>query len=111
LRAYADAGVEVIAVAPGEDGLLGLDGVLRALGERGVMRLLVEGGGRLAAGLLMAGLVDRMACFRAPVVIGGDGVPAAAGFGLERLDDAPGFELVSSESLGSDRLETYRRRA
>ena len=110
-RAFADAGVEVAALPPGDDGGLALEAALQALAERGVTRLLVEGGGRLAAGLLQEGLVDRLACFRAPRVIGGDGVPAAAGFGLERLAEAPAFVLEASEALGPDRLESYRRSA
>ena len=35
------------------------------LGERGLTRVLVEGGGKLAAALLRAGLVDRLYWFRA----------------------------------------------
>ena len=109
-RAYADAGVDVVTVAPDESGSLALEAVLKALGGRGVTRLLVEGGGQLSAGLLRAGLVDRLACFRAGLVVGGDGVPAAAGFGLERLGDAPAFDLLSSEAVGADRLDCYGRR-
>ena len=40
---------------------------LGLLGERGLTRLLVEGGGRLAAALLRAGLVDRLIWLHAPL--------------------------------------------
>ncbi len=72
-------------------------------------RLLVEGGGRIAAGLLRAGLVDRLVWFRAAKVIGGDGVPAVAGFGLEELAGAPGFSLQDSCPIGDDLVESYAR--
>ena len=79
------------------------------LGARGLTRVLVEGGGRLAASLLAAGLVDRLVWMHAPMAIGGDGIPAIAALGLAQLADAPRFELVSSETIGGDVVETYRR--
>lgn len=64
----------------------------------------------LAAGLLRDGLVDRLAWFRAARIIGGDGVPAVAGFGLEALADAPRFRRLSVETVGEDVLEEARPR-
>ena len=61
----------------------------------------------MAASLLNAGLVDRIEWFRAPSVIGGDGIGAAAGLGLDRADRAPRFERVDSVALGEDVLESY----
>jgi diaminohydroxyphosphoribosylaminopyrimidine deaminase / 5-amino-6-(5-phosphoribosylamino)uracil reductase len=74
-----------------------------------VTRVLAEGGSRVAASLLRDGLVDRLAWFRAPRLLGGDGVPAVAAFGLDRLGDAPGFERDGLVAAGEDVLETYRR--
>jgi diaminohydroxyphosphoribosylaminopyrimidine deaminase/5-amino-6-(5-phosphoribosylamino)uracil reductase len=71
--------------------------------------LLVEGGGRLAAALLRAGLVDCLVWMRAPLVLGGDGIPAIAALGLDKLEGAPRFTLVSSETAGSDVIDTYSR--
>ena len=109
LSAYRRAGVEMAQVPPDEAGRVALPAALAVLGERGITRLLVEGGGELAAALLRGDLVDRLVCFRAPSLIGGDGVPVASGFGLKSLAAAPRFTLLSSESLGEDRLETYGR--
>jgi diaminohydroxyphosphoribosylaminopyrimidine deaminase/5-amino-6-(5-phosphoribosylamino)uracil reductase len=86
-----------------------LAGGLRELGARGITRVLVEGGAGLAAALLRAGLVDRIAWFRAPRVMGGDGIPAVAPFGLERLADMPAFARTGIETLGHDVLETFSR--
>ncbi len=83
---------------------------LQDLGVAGLTRLMVEGGGKLAASFLGEGLVDVLALFRGPSIIGGDGIPAIAGLGLERIADAPDFRLTDSRALGVDRFETYIRR-
>jgi diaminohydroxyphosphoribosylaminopyrimidine deaminase/5-amino-6-(5-phosphoribosylamino)uracil reductase len=106
----ADCGVEVIALPPGEGEGPDLAQGLAELGRRGITRLLLEGGSKLAAAFLRAGLIDRIAWFRAARVMGGDGIPAAAGMGIERLADIPGFERMAVESCGADMLETFRRR-
>jgi diaminohydroxyphosphoribosylaminopyrimidine deaminase/5-amino-6-(5-phosphoribosylamino)uracil reductase len=107
--AFRACGVELIEVG-GDDGA-GVDMAegLRQLGARGLTRVLVEGGALLAASLLRAGLVDRLAWFRAPRIIGGDGVPAVSAFGLDQLAAAPGFERIAIAEAGEDVLETYRR--
>lgn len=109
LDAYETAGVEVAAVEQGAAGDPSLDAVLGLLGGRGVTRLLVEGGGRVAAGLFREGLVDRIVWFHAPGVIGGDGVAAVGGFDLAHLVDMRGFRRLSVSSLGEDLVATYVR--
>ena len=109
VKAYESAGVEVLTVDEDDQGQLLLEAALQALGARGTTRLLVEGGGHIAAGLLRAALVDRLVWFHAPKVIGGDGVSAVAGFGLEALADAPGFVFQDSRPIGEDLVECYAR--
>ena len=110
--ALADLGVEVIGVA-GAGEAIGVDlpAALHALAERGLTRLLVEGGGQLAASLLRADLVDRIAWFHAPAVMGGDGWPAARAFGVETLAAMPRFVRESAVPLGDDMLTELRRAA
>jgi diaminohydroxyphosphoribosylaminopyrimidine deaminase/5-amino-6-(5-phosphoribosylamino)uracil reductase len=105
LAAYRDAGVEVIALPPGADGYPEPEAILRALAERGLTRVLVEGGGHIAAALLRRGLIDRIAWFRSGQVIGGDGVPVAQGLGIDRVAEAPIFERQSVVDFGPDILE------
>jgi diaminohydroxyphosphoribosylaminopyrimidine deaminase/5-amino-6-(5-phosphoribosylamino)uracil reductase len=109
LAPYQAAGVEILAVPPGPDGALDPAVALAQLGGRGLTRLLVEGGARLAAALLRAGLVDRLAWFRAASVIGGDGRPAVGGLDLTALAAAPGFRREAVLPLGDDLLETCVR--
>ena len=106
-QAYRTCGVELIEVAPDADENVDLAATLQALGARGITRLLVEGGGHIAAALLALGLVDALVWFHAPRVIGGDGIPAAAGFGVDRVVNAPEFSLVSTQRAGNDIMEYY----
>jgi diaminohydroxyphosphoribosylaminopyrimidine deaminase/5-amino-6-(5-phosphoribosylamino)uracil reductase len=107
-KAYAESGVEMIDVEADGDGNPDIDAVLGELARRGITRILVEGGGRIAAALLKSTLVDRLVWFRAPQLIGGDGIPAAAGFGVDKLADAADFSLVSAQPVGEDVMETYK---
>lgn len=89
----------------------GLAEALAKLGEAGLTRILVEGGATLATAFLKAGLVDRLYWFRAPIVIGGDGLPGIAPMDLDRLAQGVGLRCVGRRALGNDVLELYERPA
>jgi diaminohydroxyphosphoribosylaminopyrimidine deaminase / 5-amino-6-(5-phosphoribosylamino)uracil reductase len=106
-EALAAQGVELIEVgAAGCEGL-DLEEVLAALAARGITRLLVEGGATLAASLLRRRLVDRLAWFQAPLIIGGDGHAAIGELGIDGLAAAARFAREGGLPLASDRLEAY----
>ncbi len=108
-EAFVDCGVEVIEVDADDGGRPDVKAALKALARRGVTRVLAEGGGQMAATLFRAGLVDRIAWFRAPAVIGGDGVPVAEGFGVDSLDRMARFERRRGFAAGADTLEIFER--
>jgi len=108
--AFLANGVTLIDVDDDGEEQIDLAAALAALGERGITRLLVEGGARLAAAFFRARLVDRLVWVHAPLVIGGDGIPAIAGFDLAALADARTFERLSTETIGDDVLTTFRVR-
>jgi diaminohydroxyphosphoribosylaminopyrimidine deaminase / 5-amino-6-(5-phosphoribosylamino)uracil reductase len=110
-RTFMDCGVELIDVEPGPAGRAGAEDILRVLGSRGLTRLMVEGGGRLAAVLVGAGVVDEIVCARAGRVIGGDGVAAVAAFGTDVLGEAPDFVRSTVSACGEDVVETWLRKA
>ena len=109
-EAFASAGVNLIEVSGGERGVNLAEG-LAALGAAGLTRLLVEGGAQVAAALLRDGLVDRLAWFHAPGIMGGDGWPAAQAFGVPGLTAMPRFTRTSARTLGDDMLTEYKRAA
>jgi hypothetical protein len=85
-----------------------IDGV-KALALAGLTRVLVEGGGQVAASFIRADLVDRIAWFHAPAVMGGDGWPSVQGFGIRKTCyDAP-LRSPSRYVLGSDMLTEFKR--
>jgi diaminohydroxyphosphoribosylaminopyrimidine deaminase/5-amino-6-(5-phosphoribosylamino)uracil reductase len=83
--------------------------VLAALGARGITRVLCEGGGRLGASLLAAGLVDELVLFSAGMVIGAKGRPVLAALGVERLADAPRLRLAEERAVGGDVMSRWTR--
>ncbi|WP_343896664.1 bifunctional diaminohydroxyphosphoribosylaminopyrimidine deaminase/5-amino-6-(5-phosphoribosylamino)uracil reductase RibD [Craurococcus roseus] len=108
LAPYLEAGVEILPIRAREGGV-DLAALLGALAQRGVTRVLAEGGAGLAAGLLRAGLVDRVAWFHAPGVMGGDGLPAVRPLPLKSLSAMPRFRRVASRAVGEDWLTEFER--
>jgi len=99
--AWKAAGAEVLICEPAGRAV-DLDDLVRALGERGVLELLVEGGPRLQASLWAAGLADRLVWYLAPLAIGGKGAPGLLGSGAATLVDARRLRLASVDRLGDD---------
>jgi diaminohydroxyphosphoribosylaminopyrimidine deaminase/5-amino-6-(5-phosphoribosylamino)uracil reductase len=71
--------------------------------EHGVMHVLCEGGGKLAARLVEEGLVDEFAFFIAPKLMGADGLPNFAKSG-GLISDVRNLKFQSVEQLGEDML-------
>jgi diaminohydroxyphosphoribosylaminopyrimidine deaminase/5-amino-6-(5-phosphoribosylamino)uracil reductase len=94
-------GVEVLQVA-GRGGRVALPAALRALAARGLTSVLVEGGASVAAEALRAGVVDRLVLFVAPLLLGGDGVPAIGPLGIRRVRDALRTGALAVARAGDD---------
>jgi diaminohydroxyphosphoribosylaminopyrimidine deaminase / 5-amino-6-(5-phosphoribosylamino)uracil reductase len=105
------AGAQVIRIAATSAPPPGLDlpAVLHALATDGITRLLVEGGARVAASFVKAGLVDEVWLLRGPDPIGADGVPALDALPLSVLTGSPAFKPRASETLQKDTLTIYER--
>jgi len=97
--------VERIAGAPRVDITHAVDWLV----SKGSSSALIEAGGRVAASAIRAGMIDRIEWFRAPVLLGGDGLPAIAALGLETLDGAPMFCRTHLRECGADTWETWER--
>jgi diaminohydroxyphosphoribosylaminopyrimidine deaminase / 5-amino-6-(5-phosphoribosylamino)uracil reductase len=104
------AGAQVIRLAPKPSSGLDLEAVLHTLADRGVTRLLVEGGSRVASSFVAAGLVDEIWLLRGPDAIGADGVAALDALPLSAITQSSGLRIHASEMLGKDSLTIYERR-
>lgn len=97
---------DVVRVPRGPGGVA-IEAAMRALGERGLHRVLVEGGGSVHRSLLDAGLVDHVYVYVAPKVLPG-GRPWVGGPAVTRLADGPTFGTPRDvQRLGQDVLLHY----
>lgn len=103
----APHGIEVVRVRLTEDGI-DLDDALKRLAQKGISRLMVEGGPLLAAGFLRAGVVDAAAIFQSPDPLGAEAVDALPGPHSEVLPQA-GLNLRSKQMAGADTVFLYER--
>ncbi|TAJ17523.1 MAG: riboflavin biosynthesis protein RibD, partial [Dehalococcoidia bacterium] len=103
------SGGEVLVVASeaGADGErhVSLEALLRTLGQRGILNVMVEGGGVLLGALFDRRLVDRLYAVIAPVVIGAAAAPSAvSGRGAQVMREAPRLHDLAVSRLGEDVL-------
>jgi diaminohydroxyphosphoribosylaminopyrimidine deaminase/5-amino-6-(5-phosphoribosylamino)uracil reductase len=89
------------------DGRVPLPELLRELGSRGVVTLLLEGGGVLLGSFFDQRLVDKVTAVIAPMIIGASDAPAAvAGRGAQVMREAVRLSDMTVERLGDDILVT-----
>lgn len=107
--AWAETGADLIDCAQDNLGRVEARDAMRQLAARGLTRVLCEGGGGLAAGLLRAGLVDEMVVFSAGRVFGADGLAGVAGLGLTAIGPRD-WDLVEATPAGADLMHRWRYR-
>jgi diaminohydroxyphosphoribosylaminopyrimidine deaminase/5-amino-6-(5-phosphoribosylamino)uracil reductase len=102
------AGAQVISVATAPSGL-DLTAVLHALAEKGITRLMVEGGSRVASSFVAANLADEVWLLRGEGIVGTDGVAALDALPLSAITRSPDWRVRASETLQRDTLTIYER--
>lgn len=90
------------------NGQVDVAAVMRQLAEAGLTRVFCEGGGQLAASLIMAGLVDELVLLQGPKIIGGDGISALGTLGVLRLADARQLSLLEQRQICDDVMQRWR---
>ncbi|MFC5146723.1 bifunctional diaminohydroxyphosphoribosylaminopyrimidine deaminase/5-amino-6-(5-phosphoribosylamino)uracil reductase RibD [Streptomyces aureoversilis] len=99
-----------VLTLPEPGGRLDLTALVKALYERGLRSVLLEGGARLAAEFAAQGLLDRVVAYVAPVLIGGEGRTVLDGFGAGTLSEALRLRLDEVTRLGDDVRMVLRAR-
>ncbi|MBF0505249.1 MAG: bifunctional diaminohydroxyphosphoribosylaminopyrimidine deaminase/5-amino-6-(5-phosphoribosylamino)uracil reductase RibD [Nitrospirae bacterium] len=97
-----DKGVEIIEY---EGDRVDLEWLMRKLGECGITSVMIEGGSSLGAYALTEGIVDKVAFFIAPKIIGGKhSLPAIGGSVFRKLEDAYRVSDMQVRKIGEDIL-------
>ncbi|CCE07379.1 bifunctional: diaminohydroxyphosphoribosylaminopyrimidine deaminase (N-terminal); 5-amino-6-(5-phosphoribosylamino) uracil reductase [Bradyrhizobium sp. STM 3843] len=103
------AGAQVTRMPPCPSPGLDLPAVLQALSARGITRLMVEGGSRIASHFVASGLVDEIWLFRGPDVIGEGGIAALDALPLAAITQSSAYRVRASDTLDTDTLTIYER--
>ena len=99
------AGAEVLRLPSDQNGRVSIAALLEELGGRGVVSLLVEGGGAVLGSLFDDGLVDKVYAFLAPVIIGGaEAASPVEGQGADHIAKAWKIERANCKAVGPDWL-------
>jgi diaminohydroxyphosphoribosylaminopyrimidine deaminase/5-amino-6-(5-phosphoribosylamino)uracil reductase len=99
-RALARAGVEVFQ-ARSRGGHVDLHAVIRELGRRDMLGVLIEAGAELNGAALQSGIVDKMILFYAPKIMGTGGVPMAH-IPSKWFPKSPPLKNISVQTCGPD---------
>lgn len=92
-------------VVPEKKGHVNLEEMFKKLGGEGVQSVLVEAGQALASALIRERLVDKIACFIAPKLLG-DGTKSVMGSGITRMNEIMEFKNTRWQNVGDDMLFT-----
>lgn len=99
-RRIEAAGAEVVVLR--RSGRAAWLELLRLLGSRGILEILIEGGSEVATSAIQAGVVNGVTIFYTPKLIGGDGIPMVGGLGVRDVSRAVAVRGVGVERSGSD---------
>jgi len=100
--------VEVVQIPTESDSQrLNLTSILSDLGKRGILQVMVEGGGLLHSALLKQRLVNRLVVYQGPALIGSSGLPWLQGSQAETMSQISFFTLVNVRQIGNDIRSEY----
>jgi diaminohydroxyphosphoribosylaminopyrimidine deaminase/5-amino-6-(5-phosphoribosylamino)uracil reductase len=107
--ALQDRGAEIVPVPVDAHGMLGVRDALETLANRGITRVLVEGGPSVAHAFLDADLVDEAVIYQGSEPAGSDGLMPLGTEGLDRITASGHFRQIQARSFGPDRMTWWRR--
>jgi diaminohydroxyphosphoribosylaminopyrimidine deaminase/5-amino-6-(5-phosphoribosylamino)uracil reductase len=101
VAAIQKQGKEILVVQRGANGRVELRSLMKALAEKGIASILVEGGTEIITSLLQEGLVNRMVVITAPLILG-KGIEGIGDLGITDLDKAIKPASCEIKRLGAD---------
>jgi diaminohydroxyphosphoribosylaminopyrimidine deaminase/5-amino-6-(5-phosphoribosylamino)uracil reductase len=103
-RRLTEQGLEIVVLPAYDDGRVDVEALFHYLGQCQIASVLVEGGATLNATLLQRRLIDKVLCFIAPKIIGGDGLSVIGACGIERMEQVICLRDSSGRSVCEDFL-------
>ena len=105
VSALIQAGARVIHTKQSQDGQIDLPSVMEHLGEIGVVKALIEGGGSIIGSFFDSGLIDKVYAFSAPIIIGGINAPSPVeGLGVQLMKEVYELRHIKYTQAGKDLL-------
>ena len=98
--------VEIVVCEKDDDGLIHLEKLLGILYNKGIKKLMVEGGGTVIWNFLKKGFVDDFYVYVAPMVIGGKNTPRIGGGNGKNFKKL--LNLIETRNIGHGKLFHYR---
>ena len=90
--------------------VLDIKTIIKKISDLGYMRILVEGGAKLSASLLVKNQIDEIAWFRASKIMGNNGINAISDLNIENIDQLKKFKLIQTKIIDNDQLSIYRKK-
>jgi len=108
IKKLTELGFSVIETNLDKNGYVDLNVVIKELGSRGIMSLLVEGGSKVASSFIRNKLVDKVMFFYSPKIVGGDGKSMIGELGVREIKDSFRLKDIIINTLGNElMLEGY----
>jgi len=101
--------IEIVGIKKDEEGYVDLESMLDVLHQKGIKKLLVEGGGTVIWNFLRRELVDDLYVYIGSCIIGGKNTPTMAdGIGIKSEGDLLSIKVIDMIRLGSGILVHYK---
>ncbi len=108
IKRLKDMGVTVLETGIDKSGYVDLKQVLKQLGSRGIVSVLVEGGSKVASSFIKGGHADKVVFFYSPRIVGGDGKSMIAEMGIAEIKISYRLKELSISSFDDEvRIEGY----
>ncbi|SCA62699.1 Riboflavin biosynthesis protein RibD [Chlamydiales bacterium SCGC AG-110-M15] len=105
---YLDKGVDLVQVKKGKGGIgVDLGDCLDELGQRGILQLMIEGGGSLFNSFLQEGYVNKLILFQGACSLGDQGTPLFSGPGPRSISEAKKWKLLQLKQFANDVMMEY----
>ena len=102
-KKFVEVGAEVLELPVREDSVDIVE-LMKLLGRREIVTVLVEGGGKLLGSLFDHHLVDKVLTFIAPIIIGGREAVSVGGNGVDNMAEALRLNRVDIKNFSDDVL-------